>query len=227
MNIGIDPGHGGSDPGAVGPTGLRESEVTLTIAKRLSYLLLAAGYGALLTRNEDSFVDLRPRTDLLNREDVHYTISIHCNASTNRSANYISTYIQAAGGEAEKLARAVQKRLVQATGWRDGGVRIQNLHMTREKQMPAILVECGFISNFEQEQQLRRLAMRETLAMAISLGIQDYLGKGTVMTVNQWKLDIIAKAKAAGLITVDHDPDEPASKWFVLQVILNALKGGK
>lgn len=44
--------------------------------------------------------------------------------------------------------------------------------------------------------------------------------------VEQWKLDIIAKAKAAGLITIDHDPDEPASKWFVLQVILNAL-GGK
>jgi len=66
---------------------------------------------------------------------------------------------------------------VQATGWPDGGVRVKNLHMTRETKMPAILVECGFISNPEQERQLKQPEFQRKLARAIADGVLAYLGK--------------------------------------------------
>ena len=113
-------------------------------------------------------------------------ISIHCNASENRSADYIATYIQATGGEAEKLAAKVQEQLVKATGWMDGGVKVANLHMTRETKMPSILVECGFISNPKQEALLGTVEMQKKIAVAIVQGLLDYIGKEVnIMTVDE------------------------------------------
>lgn len=174
--IGIDPGHGGHDPGAVGLNGLKESEVTLSIAKRVEAYLVAAGQGVVMTRQEDAYVALLARTALLNQQKVDIAISVHINASTNRTANYVATFIQGPGGQAEVLAKHVQPRLVAATGWKDGGIRVQNLHMTRETRMPAILVEVGFISNPEQESQLRAITTRDKLARAVADGVLEYLG---------------------------------------------------
>lgn len=109
-----------------------------------------------------------------------YAISVHCNSSDSPSPDYIATFIQDTGGEAEKLARAVQKQVAAATEWPNGGVRTQNLHMTRETNMPAILVECGFISNPSQEEQLRKDITQTLLAAAIAKGVCEYLGIGDV-----------------------------------------------
>lgn len=181
--IGIDPGHGEWDPGAIGPTGLLEKDVALSISLKVAEILRSNGQKAILTRVRDQAVasvrgvrqELLARTYFLNAKKVDYTISIHINSSTNKSANYVSTFIQGRGGEAEKLANVVQGELVKATGWPDGGVRVQNLHMTRETNMPAILVECGFISNPEQEKKLRELNTRNNIARAIADGILQYL----------------------------------------------------
>lgn len=184
MKIGIDPGHGGFDPGAVGPARLYEKDVTLGISLYLSKILQDAGWDVMLTRGADVAVsrtkdvnqDLWARTNLLNAAKCDYAISVHVNSATNAGANYISTFIQGKGGQAEKLASKVQPQLVQATGWPDGGVRVQNLHMTRETKMPAILVECGFISNPEQERQLRLPETQKKLARAIADGVLAHLG---------------------------------------------------
>lgn len=176
MRIGIDPGHGGRDPGAIGPTGLYEKDVTLPISIELDRLLQVAGLENFLTRQNDATMELVTRTALINNMKCDLAISVHCNSTGNQQANYISTFIQAQGGEAEKLAQKVQNELVQATGWPDGGVRVQNLHMTRETRMPAILVECGFISNPEQERQFRQPGVQKKIAQAIADGVLDYLG---------------------------------------------------
>ena len=184
MLIGRDSGHGGKDPGAIGLNGLQEKDVTLAISNALGLVLKAAGVESYATRTADETLDLLTRSACINNMKCDLAVSVHCNASEGRSANYISTYIQQIGGEAEKLAISVQKHLVAATGWPDGGVRVQNLHMTRETNMPAILCECGFISNPEQESQLGTPAMQRKLAVAIARGMLDYIGVGGVKEMN-------------------------------------------
>ncbi len=176
MRIGIDPGHGGRDPGAIGPTRVCEKDVTLAISLELDRLLQAAGLETYMTRTDDRTMELITRTALINNMKCDLAISVHINSATRQEANYIATFIQAQGGEAEKLARKVQNELVQAIGWPDGGVRVKNLHMTRETKMPAILCECGFISNPEQERQLRQSEVQKKLAGAIVDGVLAYLG---------------------------------------------------
>ncbi|HCF49278.1 MAG TPA: N-acetylmuramoyl-L-alanine amidase, partial [Syntrophomonas sp.] len=115
MKIGIDPGHGGEDPGAVGPGGTYEKDVNLAIAQRVQFLLSRMGIETLMTRSDDSSKSLMTRSNSLNGARVDFAISIHCNSSANPGPNYISTYIQAAGGEAELLAMRVQARMAQST----------------------------------------------------------------------------------------------------------------
>lgn len=173
---------------------------------------MASGQGVFMTRNEDAFLDLKPRSYLLNKNMVDLAVSIHCNASTNRAANYIATFIQGVGGQAEILAKHVQSKLVAATGWPDGGVRVQNLHMTRETQMPAILVECGFISNPDQEAQLRSVTTRDKLAKAIAEGIGDYLGPS-----KEQAMRIIVKGKEIEGKSID------GVTWVPLREIVELL----
>lgn len=181
MKIGIDPGHGGRDPGAVGPTKLYEKDVALGVSLELGRLLKEAGLEPVLTRADDRVVELVTRTALLNNQKCDLAISIHCNSSTNRSANYFAVFVQRLGGEAEKLAHKVIDKVTAATGWSwgadDDGIREKDLHMTRETKMPAILIECGFISNPEQEKQLRQPEFQAKLARAIADGVLAYLGK--------------------------------------------------
>jgi len=190
MLIGIDPGHGGRDPGAVGPSGVKEKDVTLGISQKVAMILQASGVDTYQTRTIDETLELVTRTSLLNNMKCNYAVSIHCNSSVYQDANYVSTYIQGTGGQAEKLAQAVQAQLVAATGWPDGGIKTADLHMNRETKMPSILCECGFISNPEQKGQLADPAIQGKIALAIAQGIMDYLGIGK-------------EAKPVGITTVD------------------------
>lgn len=88
----IDPGHGGKDPGAVGPAGTLEKDVTLDIARRLAKILLNKGMTAKLTRYDDRFLPLTQRTKFANENRGDLFISIHCNSSKIRSARGCETY---------------------------------------------------------------------------------------------------------------------------------------
>ena len=98
--------------------------------------------------------------------------------------------------------------MVQSTGWPDGGVRIQNLHMTRETRMPAILCECGFISNPAQELLLKTSEVQTRIARAIVDGICEFLdSEAGQPKTEQWKLDIMEKAFQQGLIKNRHNAE--------------------
>ena len=88
----LDPGHGGKDPGAVGPKGLEEKEVVLDIALRLQRLLQKAGWQVVLTRGTDTYIPLGKRTAIANREKANLFISLHTNASSRPRAKGIETY---------------------------------------------------------------------------------------------------------------------------------------
>ena len=217
MKIGIDPGHGGRDPGAIGPTRLYEKDVTLGISLELGRLLKAAGLEPVFTRTDDRTVELVTRSALLNNQKCGLAISVHINSAGNQQANYISIFIQSQGGQAEQLAKKVQNELVQATGWPDGGVRVANLHMTRETKMPAILVECGFISNPEQEKQLRQPEFQKKMAQAIADGVLAYLGKekgGSAVS----DVKVIVKGQEIPGKLIDN------RTWVPLRELVEALK---
>lgn len=184
MKIGIDPGHGGKDPGVVDPIQpeqddflySEEKHVVIPIGLELKRLLEAAGHEVIMTRTGDETLSLAQRTKILNDSKCDIAVSIHINSSTSSTPNYVATFIQGTGGQAEKIAKCVQPRLVQATGWPDGGIKVANLHMTRETKMPAILVELGFLSNPAQERQLADPVFRLKLAQTIADGILEYAG---------------------------------------------------
>jgi len=175
--VGIDPGYGGKDPGAVGKKlGLKEKDVNLDIGMELAQYLKKNGVKVVLSRSKDVDVELRDRSGLFNYEDVNLVVSIHVNSATSSEPNYLTTFIYAHGGQAEELAELVQNELRTVTGWPSGGVRAGNFYMLRETKMPAILVELGFISNPEQEEFLAKEDNRKLLAGAIGRGILKYLG---------------------------------------------------
>ena len=89
----LDPGHGGRDPGAIGPSGLREKDVVLNIAKRLRKKLEKWGFEVFLTRERDMYLPLEERTAIANTKDADLFVSIHANASRKRGARGIETYI--------------------------------------------------------------------------------------------------------------------------------------
>lgn len=174
--IGIDPGHGGNNTGATGPEGTREKDINLSVGQKLAEASRRNNIEFVLTRTTDKTVSLYERSNLFNEKMVELAVSIHCNGSSYSSEDYVSTFIIARGGNAEIAAVKVQRQLVSATDWEDGGVRVKNLHILRETNMPAILVEMGFITNPEQEKWLSEPDNQTTLAEEICRGISDYFG---------------------------------------------------
>lgn len=105
----IDPGHGGSDPGAVGPTGLTEAEVNLDVARRVADRLATRyGVGVVLTRDEDAYVDLESRAAHANDARADLFVSIHCNAAPNREAHGVATFVL--DTTSERVAARVARR---------------------------------------------------------------------------------------------------------------------
>ena len=184
MKIWIDPGHGGTDPGAVNGSH-KEAKYALGISKKLGDKLSKKQISVYYTRLDDTFVSLNARSDRANAENVDLFISIHLNSASNKTAKGIETLVQSRGGKAEQLANKVQESLINATGALNRGVKVQNLSVTRRTKMPAILIEVGFISNNEECAKLSSLEYQELLADAIYKGILRYLNINNIESNNK------------------------------------------
>lgn len=194
LMIYLDPGHGEGvtgqrDPGAIGPTGLTENEVTFDVAKRLAHLLREKGVNALgvtLTVARDD-ENLNEAVKAANAAGVHLFVSLHCNSATTPSAHGVEVW-HGGSATAEKVANAVLARITtEFTGgkgsWLNGralpltsrGAKQGTFAVLRNSHMPAILVEMAFISNPQEEGWLREATVREQFAQAIADGITDVL----------------------------------------------------
>uniref|UniRef100_C5D8E5 N-acetylmuramoyl-L-alanine amidase n=1 Tax=Geobacillus sp. (strain WCH70) TaxID=471223 RepID=C5D8E5_GEOSW len=172
----IDPGHGGSDPGAVA-NGLREKDINLSVALKVQSLFKDTGFNIALTREKDVFVSLSGRVDFAKKMNGDIFVSIHTNSGggTGTETYYYSAaatnpYVE----KSKKLAQCIQKRLVEAWNATDREVKRGNLHVLRENNMPAVLVELGFIDRKEDAAKLGSSYWQEKAAKAIYLGILDY-----------------------------------------------------
>jgi N-acetylmuramoyl-L-alanine amidase len=173
----LDPGHGGSDPGAVGPTGLREKDVNLAIALQTAELLRAAGVEVIMTREGDYYVDLSTRAVMANDHGAAIFVSIHSNAALNNpAANGTSTYTYDGWQKEERayLSTLLQEELVNALGLRNIGIFRENFAVLRNTQMPAALVEVAFISNPAEEQRLADWDFQRRAANALVQAITRY-----------------------------------------------------
>lgn len=178
----IDPGHGGSDSGAIGPTGTKEKDNTLAISLLLRDRLEKNGAAVVMTRDADkdaSYPDspadeeLGARVDIANESGADIFISIHNDAFTNPGAVGTTTF-HYGDADAVRLADFVQKSLVDELGTRDRGSRFASFYVIRYTDMPAILVEVAFISNPEEELLLASVDGRFKAAASIFQGIVKY-----------------------------------------------------
>lgn len=174
LKICIDPGHGGTDPGAIGPHGMHEKDIVLLVAHELKRILHMDCEIA-MTRYSDIFVSLNERADCANREGADFFISLHCNAAGTSQAHGAETFHFPGSSQGAKLAGSIQRELVVQTGVRDRGTKTANFAVLKGTQMPAVLVELGFISNPEEEQWLGDIDNQVLLAQAIAKGIRHYI----------------------------------------------------
>lgn len=221
----IDPGHGGSDPGAVGPNGLKEAHVNLAVALKVAEKLRKAGVEVKLTRTSDVFIDLQPRCDIANSSGADYFVSIHCNSARTPEAKGTETYCYKFGGQGEVLAKAIQAELLAATGRTNRGVKTANFYVLRRTNMPAVLTELAFISNPEEECLLADPGYQEKCADAIAKGISKVIGIQAIQEVlsmfkdvpaNHWAASSIERLAKLGIIQGDEQgnfrPSHPITR---------------
>ncbi len=176
MKIYIDPGHGGSDPGAVGPTGLKEKDINLSIAIDVGQILQKHGISAILTRQDDSRVELADRVKIANDNGADYFVSIHNNSASNPAATGTETFAFPNSDRGTKLADAVQRSLVNEIKLANRGVKHKGLFVLKNTKMPAILVEIAFINNPKEEKLLKDPGFLNKASIGISKGILTFLG---------------------------------------------------
>ena len=173
----LDPGHGGYDPGAIGPTGLQEKNISLDIAKRCGKILSYNNIDVAYTRETDIYMGLSERTNLANKDGADYFISIHINSAESAEANGTESFALSIGGEGQKLAECVQKSLVENITLADRGVKFANFAVLRKTDMPAMLVEVCFISNPLEEVLLRSSLFLDKVAEGIAKGFLNFIGQ--------------------------------------------------
>ena len=173
----IDPGHGGSDPGAVGINGLRETDIVLEVSKSVSEFLTNKGVKTILTRNYERTLDLQPRVTKANNSKADAFVSIHANATRGKrkDVNGLETYYYS-GYKGYSLAKNIQKQiLIVSPQSPDRGVRRSRFYVIRKTSMPAALVEIGFVTGMYDANLLRQKAYRDKMSFAIAMGILNYL----------------------------------------------------
>ena len=169
----IDPAHGGKDPGAVNGSKY-ESVATLDIAFKVGAELERKGYEVVYTRTTDKHITLAERCAISNNKGANAFISIHLNASTNRNAHGIETWhYYKVGDNTKELANNIQNNLIKSTSAKNRGVKTtETLYVLKHTIAPAVLVECGFISNHEESELLFDDDYQNKIANAIVKGVE-------------------------------------------------------
>jgi len=176
----LDPGHGGSDAGAI-RNGVSEKTLSLDMSKRLRDILVARGWQVVMTHTDDRDVygpnasdhdELQARVDVGNAKGARMFVSVHVNSFINAGPRGTTTYFYKPSDS--PLAQAIQRRLAPVVGTKDDGVQKDRLYVLNHTLMPSALVETAFISNPDDFARLTDPQWRQRVAKAIADGIADY-----------------------------------------------------
>jgi N-acetylmuramoyl-L-alanine amidase len=170
----IDAGHGGHDLGASTRWGGAEKNAALETALRLDSKLRGAGFHTVLTRNTDRFIQLNDRARISNAQDNAIFIAIHYNQTSSRAIHGAETYYRSS--VSRELAERIQRAISALPGAISRGVKTANFRVLRRNEYPAVLVECGFLSNPKEGRRCATSEYRERLATAIAGAVIDLRG---------------------------------------------------
>ena len=167
----VDAGHGGKDSGAYRRYGPPEKMVTLDVAQRLERKLRESQLKTVMTRNSDVFIPLNDRVAAENAQKNAIFVSIHFNDSRRRKTRGFETYYHS--GASVDLASQIQQKLMTIPNSANGGIHTANFRVLRLANCPAVLVECGYLSNRAEGNQARDSEYRELLADRIAEAIVE------------------------------------------------------
>ena len=193
----LDPGHGGEDPGAVSDySGIKEKDINLSIAFKTKELLENEGFKVLMTREEDK-LEYQPGTsniiqkrkqDLLRRKKMmdeggaDIVVSIHMNKFEQTQYYGAQTFYPPKSVEGQRLATSIQKSLrenVDPSNTRSALIKKEPIIILKNYKTPTVIVECGFLSNAEEEKKLQTEEHLNKIAFAIKEGIKDYFNSSS------------------------------------------------
>lgn len=174
MKVCIDPGHGGSDPGAIGlqPVRLEEKDFTLSQSLLLKTELVRLGHTVIMTRHQDRTLSLAARAAFANQFNADLFISIHANAAATTTAEGMEVFHFTDSAAGRTAATRIFNEMIAAfPSHRNRGVKEANFAVLRLTSMTAVLVECEFLTNPNQLRFLRDPANQQTMAQAIARGV--------------------------------------------------------
>jgi len=180
LTVVIDAGHGGFDGGAVGVGGTVEAGLNLAVAKQLEQALQAHGVQTIMTRTDAEALadtkdaDMKKRKSILNDARADAVVSIHMNIFHDASVRGTMAYYMQGSEEGQAFAKCVIDAVAAATGQKPREPNPGDYFIVRECRVPAVLVECGFLSNAEEEQQLLQADYQALLADAVADGVLAY-----------------------------------------------------
>jgi N-acetylmuramoyl-L-alanine amidase len=179
LKVFLDPGHGGLDDGAVASPGmyLYEDEVNLTIGLYLDLMLRLKRFDTMLSRNRDIGLSLHDRCEIANGWGASIFVSLHVNSFTRPGPSGFGVYVYSAttNPDTQRLAETINTHLVEDfPDHVQRGIYGENFYVLKKTRMPAILVECEFISNPKQAEWIRKVENRFLMAASLSRGIEDF-----------------------------------------------------
>ncbi len=190
QTIVIDPGHGGVDPGKVGVDGAYEKDINLAISMKIKKILTDNGYDVILTRDSDEGLyeetdsnkksaDMKARCKIIEESGADLVVSIHQNSFGQESVKGAQVFYYENSPEGQRLAEDIQAAVRElADETNDRSVKANSsYYMLLHTPCPTVIVECGFMSNWEEAKLLGTDEYQEKLALAVCKGIEDYFGE--------------------------------------------------
>ncbi|MBQ9795979.1 MAG: N-acetylmuramoyl-L-alanine amidase [Clostridia bacterium] len=191
FTIVVDAGHGGRDGGSVGVNGTIEKEINLEYALALKEKLVNNGYRVILTRKNDDGLyritdknkkmsDMKERFRIIKKANPNLVISIHMNSFQDMSARGATTYYRKGDDSGERCAELIQKSFYEYCGAKQQKGKVGDYYMLNCSYYTSVLIECGFLSNPEEEVLLCTTNYKEKIVEAIHRGILLYLGNAEI-----------------------------------------------
>ncbi len=187
----LDAGHGGKDPGKIGVNNALEKDINLSIVKRLQYYLENDGVTVVLTRDSDAGLyqesdgnkkqaDMKKRCEIIAQSQASLVVSIHQNSYHEESVSGAQVFYYKSSAEGQRLAELIQQRFDFLLGDRNtkGTRPNDNYYLLLHTECPTVIVECGFLSNWDEAVRLTEPSYQDLAAWTIYMGIMQYLNSG-------------------------------------------------
>ena len=186
----LDAGHGGNDPGKISVDGTQEKDLNLEIAKKLKELLEQQDIQVIMTREEDQGLydentsnkkaqDMRRRCELINEEQPACVVSIHQNSYHEESIHGAQVFYYGTSKESQNLAELIQEELIRFVDPENHRQAKANdtYYLLKKTDVPVVIVECGFLSNWEENGKLKDENYQDQLVWAVHMGVMKYLNQ--------------------------------------------------